>query len=222
MSTAVRAASPSALQSRFLTLLPRIERYAHFHFRHLRCPHRKAEALAEVRALAWLWFLRLDRQGRDAGGFVSALATFAARAVHSGRRLCGHERARDVLSPRAQRRHGFAVEALPASTCASHERRHGAPRGQQAQDALEERLRDNTQTPPPEQAAFRIDFPAWRRTRTDRDRRLLDDLLAGERTQDVGRRYGLSPARVSQLRRDFHDDWRRFHGDGAPEKTATA
>ena len=51
---------------------------------------------------------------------------------------------------------------------------------------------------------------AWRVTRTDRDRRMIDDLMVGERTQDVSQKYGLSPGRISQLRREFHDDWQRF------------
>jgi hypothetical protein len=75
---------------------------------------------------------------------------------------------------------------------------------------LEERLRDNTLTPVPEQAAFRIDFPVWRCTRTERDRRVIDALMAGGRTRDVSQMFGLSPGRVSQLRRDFLEDWRRF------------
>jgi hypothetical protein len=57
---------------------------------------------------------------------------------------------------------------------------------------------------------FRIDFPAWRASRTERDRRILDDLMLGERTLDVAAKYGLSPGRVSQLRREPHDDWERF------------
>jgi hypothetical protein len=81
------------------------------------------------------------------------------------------------------------------------------------QDIYEERLQDNTITPPPEQAAFRIDFPAWLGTRTDRDRRVVDDLMLGERTLDVARKYGLSPARISQLRREFLADWTRFTAD---------
>ena len=64
--------------------------------------------------------------------------------------------------------------------------------------------------PPDEQCAFRIDFPAWRATHAERDRRLLDDLMLGERTLDVAGKYGLSPGRVSQLRREFLTDWRRF------------
>jgi hypothetical protein len=62
---------------------------------------------------------------------------------------------------------------------------------------FDEALRDNTQTPPDEQCAFRIDFPAWRASRTERDRRILDALMLGERTLDVAARHGLSPGRAS-------------------------
>src|SRR5262249_7346831 len=146
-------------------------------------------------------------RGKDATRFPSALADFAARAVRAGRRLCGRERSRDVLSPTAQRRHHFAVEHLPDfSTLAGH--------------VMSEALRDNTQTPPPEQASFRIDFPRWLMTRSERDRRLAEDLMTGERTSNVSTKFGLSPARISQLRRDFHDDWQRFcalgEGPGNP------
>jgi hypothetical protein len=81
---------------------------------------------------------------------------------------------------------------------------------------LAEALHDNTQTPPDEQCAFRIDFPAWRATHAERDRRLLDDLMVGERTLDVAGKYGLSPGRVSQLRRELHDDWEFFCAEPPP------
>jgi hypothetical protein len=120
--------------------------------------------------------------------------------VKSGRRLCGQDSARDALSPVAQRTKGFTVNSLPQGSSL-----YG--------NVFDEALRDNTQTPVPEQVAFRQDFPAWQATLTQRDRRLLEDLMAGERTSDVANRYGLSCGRVSQLRREFHDDWRRFVGD---------
>src|SRR4029450_4814681 len=104
---------PDALHAEFLTLLPRVELHGRVYFRHVRSPEAKEEAVAEMVALCWLWFVRLTRRGKDPLTFGSALATFAARAVRSGRRLCGIDRARDVLSPRAQRDKGFAVTALP-------------------------------------------------------------------------------------------------------------
>ncbi len=154
--------------------------------------------------------IRLVAQGKDPALFPSTLATYAARAVRSGRRLARMERPKDVLSPRAQQLHDFRVESLPVSTRAAYEHLYSSPHGQQRQDAFEERLRDNTVTPVPEQVHFRLDFPAWLKTRTDRDRRVIRDLMAGERTQDVAAKYGLTAGRVSQLRRAFMEDWTRF------------
>src|SRR5262245_52766260 len=193
------ALSVHVLQVRFLSILPRIELHGRISFRYLRCPALRDDAVAEVVALAWKWHLRLAERGKDATQFPSILADFAARAVRAGRGVCGRERARDALSPSAQRQHHFVVERLPDFSTLG-----GNP--------LEEALVDNTQTPPPEQASFRIDFPSWLATRTERDRRLAEDLMTGERTLDVSTKFGLSPARISQLRRDFHDDWERFCG----------
>jgi len=189
--------SESALHAGFLSILPRIEKHARIYFRDLRCPDLKEDAVVETVALAWSWYRRLIRRGKDVAQFVSTLASYAARAVKSGRRLCGQEKAKDVLSPRAQRRYGFQVEGLPEDQSGLRE-------------PLLDALHDNMQTPVPDQVVFRVDFPDWRNSRSKRDRRLMDELLVGERTQDVSRRFGLSPARVSQLRRELHRDWLAF------------
>ncbi len=197
---APRAHALHRLQQTFVTaILPRVEAHGRVYFRHVRCLNQKEELLDEMAALCWKWFLRLVRRGKDVLQFVSALVTYAARAVGSGRRVCGHERARDVLSPVAQRRHGFTVSRLPGCSTL-----HGNP--------LDEALQDNTVSPVPEQVAFRLDFPAWRRTHCERDRRLIDRLMLGERTLDASRAFGLSPARVSQKRREFRHDWQIFCG----------
>jgi hypothetical protein len=196
--------SLEALQAAFLDLvLPKVVSHGRCYFRHVRCPHRKEELLAEMRGLAWLWFVRLAGRGKDVTGFVSALATYAARAANSGRRVCGQERSKDALSPSAQRRHGFRVSALPEVSTLSD-------------NPLSEALADNTRTPPDEQCAFRLDFPAWRATHAERDRRLLDDLMVGGRTLEVAGKYGLSPGRVSQLRRGFLLGWRRYISEPPP------
>jgi hypothetical protein len=89
------------------------------------------------------------------------------------------------------------------------------------QAAFDEALRDNVRTSVPDRVAFRCDFPAWRGTRTGRHRRLIDDLMLGGRTLEVARRHGLSPSRVSQLRREFHADWLAFC-DGPAVRSAVA
>jgi hypothetical protein len=192
----------SSLQAGFLAIVPRIRRHGQVAFRHLKCAGQKEDAIAEMIGLCWKWFIRLAEQGKDGSQFPSALATYAARAVHAGRRLCGQERAKDVLSPRAQRRCGFRVRSLPDFTTLG-----GNP--------LEEALADNTVTPVDEQVAFRLDFPAWLQTQSDRKRRIALDLMAGERTLDVADKYALSPGRISQMRTQFRDDWIRFQ-NGPP------
>jgi len=164
-------------------------------------------------ALAWKWFVRLMQRGKDPSEFVTTFTSLLARAVNSGRRLAGQAKAKDVMNPATQRRHGFTVEPLPCSSSASYDRLYSLPHGQDMHDAFEECLQHNTVSPVPDQAAFRIDFPRWRRTRCYRDRRIVDELMAGHRTLDVSRRFGLSPGRVSQLRQDFQQDWNRFNGE---------
>jgi hypothetical protein len=206
--------SLSHLQAAFLSILPRIELHACIYFRGIKCPQRKDDAVQETVAISWRWFVRLIERGKDPLSFPMMLASYAARAVKCGRRLCGQAKGKDALSPLAQQRHSFTVEPLPHSIASTHEERYSHVRGQQQQDAFEERLRDNTQTPVPEQVAFRIDFPDWLTSLTPRERLLVGEMANSERTMDIGKRFELSPARISQLRQELHNDWRRFLGDG--------
>src|SRR5262249_41375147 len=116
--------------------------------------------------------------------FVFSFVSMLARAVNSGRRLAGMAKAKDVMNAHTQRRHGFLVESLPISVRASVGDLYSRPHGQELHDAYEERLRDNTQTPIPEQVAFRLDWPSWLRMITYRDRRLCRTcpLIIGRRT----------------------------------------
>lgn len=208
---------PSAQQMHqaFLGILPVVERHARIYFRGVFCPASKADCIAETLALSWRWFRSLAARGKDATLFPMALAGYAARAVQAGRRVCGNVCGKDVMNEVAQRKHGFRVERLPTSTRTSLADLYSAARGQQDLDAFEERLADNLQTSVPEQAAFRIDFPTWLRTRTGRDRRIINDMMKNERTLDLARKYRVTPGRISQLRRDYHADWELFCSDRA-------
>ena len=159
---------PAGVEAGFLLALPRIAAHARVAFRFVRCADRREECVAEASALAWHWYRRLRERGRDPDAFVSALATFAARQVRCGRRLCGQEAGKDALSPLAQARHGFAAQATRDDAC----------------PALDV-LHDNARTPPPVQAAFRLDFPRWLASLGERHRRLAEALMAGEPATDV-------------------------------------
>ena len=196
-SLACRPLDAQPLAKSFLALLPRLTRYARRYFRDRQCPHSKADAIAEAVALAWRWHLRLAARGKDPVAAAAGLIVFAARAVACGRRLCGKAKRKDALS----RRH--AIE--------QHDRHYGSGEGK-TQDGcfLAEVLADNTRSPVPDQAAFRVDFPTWCQTRTQRERSIINDMMVGERTLDVARKYGLTAARISQLRREFNADWKQF------------
>ena len=43
-------------------------------------------------------------------------------------------------------------------------------------------------------------------------------MAMSERTKELSRKYGVSQGRVSQLRRDYQDDWRRFCGEVPPRE----
>jgi hypothetical protein len=160
--------------------------------------------------LAWRWHLRLAEKGKDATAFPTALASYAARAVRNGRRVAGQERANDVLSPVAQRRHHFYVGKLPDfETLTEH--------------PLREALLDNTKSPPDETVCFKLDFLAWLATLTEHDRGIVEDLMIGERALDVANKYKMSAARISQKRREFQRDWQFFCGERplAPASSST-
>jgi hypothetical protein len=202
--------APTDLRAQYLSIRPIIERHGRIYFRHLKCGDHRADAIAEMLALCWKWMQRLHEQGKDATQFPTRLADFAARAVRCGRKVAGMNKAGDVMNPITQQRRGFVVGSLPTSTAKPMEDFYGNPTGQARMDAFEECLLDNTQTPVPDQVQFRVDFPAWVSTRTDRDRRIIDRMMHAERTKDIARIFGTSNGRISQLRREYHDDWNRF------------
>jgi len=185
------------LQARFLSILPKIKTHAQIYFCHVKCCFKKTDFVAEVVALSWKWFLRLHEQGKDATEFPSVLASYAAKAVRSGRRVCGQLKSKDVLSESAQQRHSFTVSKLP-----DYSTLHTNP--------LVEALTDNTQSPVPDQVQFRLDFPDWLTTHCQRNRSIAVEMAQGERTQALAGRFKLSPARISQLRSQFHESWCQF------------
>jgi hypothetical protein len=177
----------------FLLHLPRVLAGARFAARRLRCPHDRADLEAEVVALAWRWFAALARRGRQPEAFVSTLVQRCGQAARAGRQVAGAAPARDALSPAARARRGARLERLGGA---------GEP--------LAEALAGHTRSPVPDQVQFRVDFPRWRARLSPRNRAVADALMAGETTGAAAARFGLSPARISQLRAAFAESWADF------------
>jgi hypothetical protein len=202
-------------------LLPRIVTHARIRFRYLKCRAQRDEAIQECVSLAWRWYARLWEIGKDASNFPVAFVCLVVKAVKSGRRLCGQERAKDVLSPLAQRSHGFTVEPLPRARI-RFEDLYGKPHAQEVLDVFEERLSDNTVTPPPDAAAFRIDWPAFFASLPARDRALATFLSLGHSGKAAATKFGVSQGRVTQLRQKWRRQWRACQGDDAATEAARA
>ncbi len=210
MLTPFSCSALAHLQASFIAIvLPRVLSHGRVCFRGIKCPHRQQDAIQDMIGLAWQWHLRLAENGKDSTCFPTALATYAARAVKSGRRLVGQEKSKDVLSPLAQQRHHFTVRRLPDFETLSD-------------NPLTEALADNTKSPPDETVCFKLDFAAWLDSLTERDRGIAEDLMVGERTLAVAGKYGVSAARISQKRREFCHAWRSFCGElPAPTESST-
>ena len=188
-------------QAGFLSVLPAVRTHARIRFRRLPA-ERREEAVQEAIASACVSYQRLAARGRLHAARPSTLATFAVHFVRNGRHVGGgQDAAGDALSPAAQARHGFRTASLDPRDRAS---------GGWRQVAVEDR-----RTAVPDLAAFRVDFARWLRTLARRDRRIVAALAAGEGTGAVAGRFGLSPGRVSQLRRRYEHLWHAFHGDAA-------
>jgi hypothetical protein len=197
-----------AWHAAFLAMLPAIAAQARFLFRRLR-PEAREDAVQEVIANAVVAFARLVELRKADVAYPSVLARYAAAQVRDGRRVGNRINIREVLSPRAQKEKGFRVERLD--------------RFDKEEDQWIEAVIEDRRTPVPDQVAFRLDFPAWLKRLSTRDRQIAETLALGHTTGEVAERFGLSPARISQLRRELHCSWLEFHGEAsAEEPTARA
>jgi hypothetical protein len=200
----------------FLPLLPLVQRHASVTFRGLPASHRE-EAVAEAVAAAFTAYLALKACGKDpVRDFPTRMAVFAVLHVKSDRHVGSKSSSKDVLSFKAQHKHGFQVEPLPGCTRRSLHDLYGAVHGQQELDTLEEQLQDNVQSPVPEQAAFRIDFPMFLETLSQRDREMVHFLALGNSGKETARRFKVSQGRVTQLRKRWCQEWHAMHGEESP------
>jgi len=78
---------------------------------------------------------------------------------------------------------------------------------------------EDRQSGPADIAATRIDFSDWLAALPDRARHVAEHLAVGVPTNEAARRFKVSPARISQLRRELHESWRQFQDESvsAPE-----
>jgi hypothetical protein len=186
----------------FMRMLPAIRRTAQITFRKIR-PELRGELIEEVVANCFVAYARLVERGQADRALPSPLARFAIAQVRAGRRVGNHLRIRDALSNYAQFKKGFQVERLDQFD--------------EEENCWQQILIEDKRATPADVAICRIDFADWLRRLTVRLRKIALALASGETTKGVAEQFGLSPARISQLREWLKKSWDAFHGEAEIE-----
>ena len=191
----------SSTRDQFLAMLPQIRRQASLAFRGLRAELRE-ELIQEVIANAYQAWVGLVHQGKEAVAFPTPLAQFAIRQVCAGRRVGSSTNSLDILSRNARRARGLTVESLDQLDSKT--------------GTLNHLLIEDRHAGPAETATARMDMRAWLGTLSRQQRRIANALALGETTNVVARKFGVSPARISQLRLRFRQLWEQFQAGTKP------
>lgn len=183
---------------RFLEMLPLIRRQATIAFRDC-APEVRGEFIQEVVASAYAAFARLVERGKLEIVYATPLAQYAIKQARVGRRVGGSLNGHDVTSRYARMNRGIVVESLDT---------FDDSRGEWQSTLVEDR-----RAGPAETAAARIDFAAWLRSLTERQRRIANTLAAGETTKDAAKVLGVRPSCISHARRKLQEAWLNFQGE---------
>jgi hypothetical protein len=196
----MRQSAAAARVSLFLGLLPQIREQARFAFR-AEEKERRQELITEVIANCWAAFVRLVERGLVDVIYPSPLARFAIKQVREGRRVGAKLSVRDVSSEYAQRRKRITVGRLD--------------RYDDANGCWREVLIEDRKAGPAETAAARIDISVWLDTLPKHKRRIVRTLMTGESTSLTAKKFGVTPGRISQMRRELQAAWADFQGEPA-------
>lgn len=106
-----------------------------------------------------------------------------------------------MLSGYAQRQKAFCVESLDG-----YDRQ---------EDQWLETVVEDRRAGPAEIAACRIDFQHWLRLLPRRQRKIALSLASGETTSTAAKLFGVTAARISQLRVWLRESWEAFQGEAS-------
>ena len=190
--------SPPAWHNAFLAMVPTIVAHAKYAFRRLDVEARE-EAVQEVVCNACCVYSRLVELKRTDLAFASVLAKFGVAQVRAGRKVGGNLNNRDVSSEYCRRQKGLILERLDKFDT--------------AEEAWQEVLVESKYAGPAETAAIRLDFSLWLRLLPRRLRKIATFLAQGEATKAAAKRFGVSDARISQIRKELYQAWHGFQGD---------
>jgi hypothetical protein len=190
-----RPVNETEWQSSFVTMLPEIQQRLRRAFRHLDAASRE-ESTAEGVVHCLLSYARLHEQGRAEDATASTLSWYAALAVRRGRPAGSKMNSKEPLSRYAQIGNGIQVEQRPGNWL----------------DLLVEDKRASV----PDQVAAKMDVSDWFATLSRRMKQIARDLACGFSTSEVAEKHGVTPGRISQLRRTLEESWAAFQHESVP------
>ena len=182
-------------QSSFVAMLPEIQQRLRRAFRNLDAQARE-DAVEEAVIHSLLSYARLHEQGRVESVSPSTLAWYAVLSVKRGRPAGSRMNGKEPLSRYAQVGNGIQVEQL-----------HG--------NWLELIVGDKRASVP-DVVAPKMDVGAWFATLTQRMKEIAKDLALGCSTAEVARKQGVTPGRISQMRRTLEESWAEFQHETLP------
>jgi hypothetical protein len=193
--------SQSRWQTRFVAMLPELERQLRRTFRCLD-PESREESVREAIAHSLFAYVRLHEQNRAAVASPSTLALYSSRHVKRGRPAAGRMNSKEPLSRYAQLGRGIRVERLDAYS--------------EQREAWIDWLVEDKQASVPDRVAAKMDFGAWFASLTQHMKRVAKDLAFGCSTSEVAQKYGVTSGRISQLRRTLEESWTEFQQEATP------
>jgi hypothetical protein len=191
----------------FVTMLPAIVRHARISFRHLGAEARE-EAIQAVLCNACSAIARLAELDKLDLAYATVLAHYGVAQVNHGRLTGGRLNCKDIASPYCQRLKGVTVERLDKYDV--------------EEDSWQEIVIEDRHVGPDEVVATKLDFAAWLRCLSRRNRRIAQFLAVGHRTGEAARRFKVSAGRISQVRGELQRHWQDFIGGGGTQVSAAA
>jgi hypothetical protein len=167
-------------------------------------PELRDDLVQETIANCFATFARLVERGQSDRASPTSLARFAIAQVRLGRRVGNRLRIRDVLSHYAQFRKGFHVESLDNYD--------------NDENCWQQIVIEDKRATPADVAACRLDFSAWLKLLPKRRRKIALALASGETTSAAAQKFGVTAARISQLRQWLKESWDCFQGETKSEE----
>ena len=173
----------------FVAMLPEIEQKLCLAFCRLDSEACE-EAMEEAVVHSLLAYVRLVEQGRAAVATASSLAWYSSRQVKRGRPAAGRMNGKEPLSRYGQISNDIEIERQPGNWI--------------------EAMVEDKRAAVADQVAAKMDVGAWFATLTKRMKEIARDLAFGCSTSEVAKKYGVTPGRISQLRRVLEESWAAF------------